>query len=93
MENEIPRYDVDDDTQTLLSSVLELAFLTCNLQLDNHNAESIANICFQTAARFGIELHVQEIEQQAEQTNAPPIARMNLKDLPFVINVSDKDQK
>jgi len=93
MDNDIPRYDVDKDTETLLASVLELAFLTCNLQLDNNNAESIANICFQTAARFGIELHIQEIEQKAEQKYVPPIAGMNVKNLPFTINILDKGTK
>ena len=92
--NDIPRYDIDADTESLLSSVLELAFLSCNLQLDNKNAEAIANICFQTAARFNIELHVQEISSEDEQIAPPPsIAQMKLHRLPFNINISDKDGK
>jgi hypothetical protein len=93
MDNDIPQYDIDDDTRTLLSSVLELAFLTCNLQLDNRNAESIANICFQTAARFGIELHIQELGQPTEQKYVPPMPGMDLKNLPFTINIIDKGSK
>ena len=92
--NDIPRYDIDADTESLLSSVLELAFLSCNLQLDNKNAEAIANICFQTAARFNIELHVQEISSEDEQAApSPSIAQMKLHRLPFKINISDKDGK
>jgi hypothetical protein len=93
-DNEIPRYDVDRDTESLLSSVLELAFLTCNLQLDNNNANDIANICFQTAARFGIDLHVQEITSETDPSDSQPtIAQMKLHKLPFTINISDKDDK
>ena len=52
------------------------------------------NICFQTAARFGIELHVQEIYPETDPSDSQPtIAQMKLQKLPFTINISDKDNK
>ena len=89
MENETPFYELDSDTRTLLMTVLELAFLTSNLQIDVKDSQTVADICFQTAARFGIQLELREYES----TQDIPSPTLDISDLPFNIKVTDKGSK
>jgi hypothetical protein len=82
MEDQIPEYELDPDTQALLQTVLELALMSANLQLDPKNTQSVMDIVFTTAHRFGIEFAVIAPEQDTDQ------AAINLQDLPFDIQVT-----
>jgi hypothetical protein len=92
MENETPIYDLDNDTRTLLITVLELAFLTSNLQIDVKDSQTVADICFQTAARFGIELELREFDSLSGDKPATS-PTLDIDNLPFPISVTDKGSK
>lgn len=91
MDNETPFYELDNDTRTLLITVLELAFLTSNLQIDVKDSQTVADICFQTAGRFGIQLELREYE--SAQDMQIPSPTLDISDLPFNISVTDKGNK
>jgi hypothetical protein len=82
MEDQIPEYELDPDTQALLQTVLELALMSANLQLDPKNTQSVMDIVFTTAHRFGIEFATITQEPNTDQ------AGINLQDLPFDIQVT-----
>ena len=87
MEDQIPVYEVDEDTQRLLETVLELASLTSNLQLDPAHQQNVLGIVAQTAARFDIELNclqsIPVIEELDESTDQVTL------DWPFDIKISN----
>lgn len=87
MENEIPMYELDDDTLALLTTVLELAMFSSNLQLDSKNSERVMDIVFQTAHRFGIEFKLVEHTEFHE-----PKAQLDVNQFDFDIRVSFIDQ-
>lgn len=87
MEDTMPLYELDPDTQALLQTVLELALMSANLQLDTKNSQSVMDIVFQTAHRFGIEFQINP-DQKEEEIPQPGI---NLQDLPFDIQVTFVD--
>lgn len=91
MEQELPFYELDEDTRTLLCTVLELAFLTSNLQINSTDSQVVADICFQTAARFGIEIELKEID--SHPTEGGHDKQLDLSKLPFRIQILDKDTK
>ena len=87
MEEEIPHYELDSDTQALMTTVLELALMSANLQLDPKNTQAVMDIVFQTAYRFGIEFSLREPEVAAAKETGIP-----LDDLPFDIQVTFIDK-
>jgi len=87
MNDEIPIYNCDDDTHKLLQTVLELALMSANLQIDQKNVQSVMDIVFTTAARFGIQFEF------VEQQKLLPEPSLNLDDLPFDIQVSFIDEE
>ena len=89
MEQEMPFYELDEDTRTLLCTVLELALLTSNLQIDTKDSQVVADICFQTAARFGIEIQLKEIDSPTPNDES----QIEVSKLPFQIKITDKDNK
>lgn len=82
MTDETPYYELDDDTQKLLQTVLELALMSANLQIDQKNSQSVMDIVFTTAHRFGINFEVVNT-RETEQDSL-----IDLSDLPFDIQVS-----
>ena len=82
MEDEIPNYELDRDTQALVQTVLEMALMSANLQLDPKNSQAVIDIVFQTAYRFGIEFSVVEADRE------PRDQGISLEDLPFDIQVT-----
>lgn len=87
MEEEIPNYELDSDTQALMTTVLELALMSANLQLDTKNTQAVMDIVFQTAYRFGIEFALREPE-----VTTPRDTGISLDDLPFDIQVTFIDK-
>lgn len=83
MKEELPYYDLDEDTQKLLQTVLELALMSANLQIDQKNSQSVMDIVFTTAHRFGIDFDV--VPPQIETDRADVL---NIDNLPFNIQVS-----
>tara|TARA_B100002019_G_scaffold292929_1_gene317860 strand:+ start:2358 stop:2630 length:273 start_codon:yes stop_codon:yes gene_type:complete len=82
MTDETPYYELDDDTQKLMHTVLELALMSANLQIDQKNCQSVMDIVFTTAHRFGINFEVVN-QKETEQDSL-----IDLSDLPFDIQVS-----
>jgi len=82
MTDETPYYELDDDTQKLLQTVLELALMSANLQIDQKNSQSVMDIVFTTAHRFGINFEV------VNPKETDPESLIDLTDLPFNIQVS-----
>jgi hypothetical protein len=91
MEQELPFYELDEDTRTLLCTVLELAFLTSNLQINSTDSQVVADICFQTAARFGIDIELKEIDSLPVDSLGD--RQIDVSRLPFKIQILDKDAK
>lgn len=81
MQDETPFYELDEDTQKLLQSVLEIALMSANLQIDHKNSQSVMDIVFTTAHRFGIEFEVVDNRSQSDTS-------IDLSTLPFDIQVS-----
>lgn len=75
-----PEYELDDDTRILVVSLLEIAIMASNVQLDPKHQESIVNIATVVGARFGIDIDFTQIV-----TNVNDI---NDGDWPFSISVS-----
>lgn len=86
MEDQIPVYEVDEDTQRLLETVLELASLTSNLQLDPAHQQNVLAIVSQTAARFGIEINSIQVVEMDELETEPEQVTL---DWPFDIKISN----
>ena len=42
--DDYPEYELDDDTRTLMISLIEIAIMASNVQLDSKHQESIVNI-------------------------------------------------
>ena len=82
MKEELPYYELDEDTQKLLQTVLELALMSANLQIDQKNSQSVMDIVFTTAYRFGIEFEAIPAPIEAERDI------LHIEDLPFNIKVS-----
>lgn len=87
MHDEIPYYELDEDTQKLLQTVLELALMSANLQIDQKNCQSVMDIVFATAHRFGIEFEV----VHADPIDDKPQDSIDISNLPFDIQVSFLD--
>jgi len=88
MEDQIPYYDVDEDTHRLLETVLELASLTSNMQLDVTHQQNVLSIVAQVAHRFQIELqtmHVIEVEEDQELEEE----QLSVDEWPFDITISN----
>ena len=75
-----PEYELDDDTRILVVSLLEIAIMASNVQLDPKHQEIILNIATVVGARFGIDIDFTQIV-----TNVNDI---NDGDWPFSISVS-----
>lgn len=88
MKDEIPFYDIDEDTRALLCTVLELSLMTSNLQINPKDSSTVADIVFQTASRFGITIELQEAIQEVEQPSM--VQSVSISDLPFKITLHDK---
>ena len=56
-----PEYELDDDTRILVISLLEIAIMASNVQLDPKHQESIINIATVVGARFGIDIDFTQI--------------------------------
>ena len=92
MNDEIPQYELDPDTQALVQTVLELALMSANLQLDHKNSQSVMDIVFTTAYRFNIELDL--IDQRLLESDLPKSAdSLQIDNLPFDIQVSFIDNQ
>lgn len=87
-DDQTPHYVVDEDTRRLLETVLELAAITSNLQLDLSQQQNVLDIVAQTAGRFDIELACLQAIDVREITDT-----MNLDQFPFDITVTDKDKQ
>ena len=83
MKEELPYYELDEDTQKLLQTVLELALMSANLQIDQKNSQSVMDIVFTTAHRFGIDFEVVAPQIETAQTDV-----LNIDNLPFNVQVS-----
>ena len=81
-----PQYELDDDTEALLRTVLELAVCSSNLQIDPHHSEIVVDICTQLAHRFGLEV----LTEQNEIVDSEQL-RLDLGNLPFTFRIIDKD--
>ena len=92
MNDEIPQYELDPDTQALVQTVLELALMSANLQLDHKNSQSVMDIVFTTAYRFNIEFDL--IDQRLSDTDLPKSAdTLQIDNLQFDIQVSFIDKQ
>ena len=83
MKEELPYYELDEDTQKLLQTVLELALMSANLQIDQKNSQSVMDIVFTTAHRFGIDFEVVPPPIETAHSDV-----LNIDNLPFNIQVS-----
>ena len=75
-----PEYELDDDTRILVVSLLEIAIMASNVQLDPKHQESIVNIATVVGARFGIDIDFTQIVSN--------VNNINDGDWPFSISVS-----
>lgn len=75
-----PEYELDDDTRILVVSLLEIAIMASNVQLDPKHQESIVNIATVVGARFGIDIDFTQIVTSVDDINDG--------DWPFSISVS-----
>jgi|TARA_B100001094_G_C18171920_1_gene795630 hypothetical protein len=75
-----PEYELDDDTRILVVSLLEIAIMASNVQLDPKHQESIVNIATVVGARFGIDIDFTQIVTNVDDINDG--------DWPFSISVS-----
>ena len=80
--NDYPEYDLDDDTRVLLISLLEIAIMASNVQLDSIHQESIVNIATVVGSRFGIDIDLQQIDTSQSPSALPD------GDWPFSISIS-----
>ena len=87
MEDQIPYYDVDEDTLRLLETVLELASLTSNMQLDATHQQNVLSIVAQVAHRFQIELQNMQVIE-VEEYDEPESEQLTVDQWPFDITVS-----
>jgi len=83
MKEELPYYELDEDTHKLLQTVLELALMSANLQIDQKNSQSVMDIVFTTAHRFGIDFEVVSPQIETDRKDV-----LNIDNLPFNIQVS-----
>jgi len=90
------QYEIDSDTRALLTTCLELAMMTANLQIAVAEAKTVQDIVIQTAARFNIELANQHVIEEVHEgglimtETLPPsqqISSVDISNLPFTINV------
>ena len=82
--SDTPDYELDDDTRTLVISLLEIAIMASNVQLDTKNQESIINIATVVGHRFGINIDFQEFSSSANNT-------LPDEDWPFSISISGSE--
>jgi hypothetical protein len=75
-----PEYELDNDTRILVVSLLEIAIMASNVQLDAKHQESIVNIATVVGARFGIDIDFTQIVTNVDDINDG--------DWPFSISVS-----
>ena len=59
-----PLYEVDEETQTLLESVLNMVAQTSTLQIDEDSAHALLDICDEVAERFGIKSYQITVKEQ-----------------------------
>ena len=79
--DDYPEYELDDDTRTLMISLIEIAIMASNVQLDSKHQESIVNIATVLGSRFGINIDMQEI-------SGPDVSSLPEGDWPFSISIS-----
>ena len=87
-DDQTAHYVVDEDTRRLLETVLELAAITSNLQLDLSQQQNVLDIVAQTASRFNVELACLQAIDVREITDT-----VNIDQFPFDITVTDKDKQ
>jgi len=87
-DDQTAHYVVDEDTRRLLETVLELAAITSNLQLDLSQQQNVLDIVAQTASRFDIELACLQAIDVREITDT-----VSIDQFPFDITVTDKDKQ
>jgi len=89
-QDQIPQYEIDKDTESLLATVIEMALGTANLQIDIKNAELVINICQQVAYRFGIELEI--VQTDDILTDAEDLGgNLTVDNFTFKYNISSKN--
>ena len=89
------RYDLDSDTRALLTTCLELAMMTANLQISVQEATTVQDIVIQTAARFDIEMASQQTVDEVQEgglimtETLPPsqLSSLTISNLPFKIEI------
>jgi len=59
-----PPYEVDEETQTLLESVLNMVAQTSTLQIDEDSANALLDICDEVAERFNIKSYQITVKEQ-----------------------------
>lgn len=82
--SDLPEYELDDDTRTLVISLLEIAIMASNVQLDSKHQESIINIATVVGSRFGIDIDLQQVPDTDH--NLLPEG-----DWPFTISITDAE--
>ena len=88
-QEEIPQYQLDPDTEALVHTVIELALMSANLQINPRDSQTVVNICTQAAYRLGIEIDLVEV---ALPEPDPSTDRIDLTNFPFRFRVIDKDE-
>ena len=66
-QDNIPVYDIDEETRELVEAALNMVAQTATLQLNEDSATGLLDICDAIAERFGIESH--EITVKDETPN------------------------
>jgi len=89
MTDDIPQYEIDSDTEALLATVLEMALLSSNMQLHEKDQHAIADIVFQTAWRFGIEIQMREVDPEHDIAMRTTPQELRVGDFPFDITILD----
>ena len=82
--SDLPEYELDEDTRTLVISLLEIAIMASNVQLDSKHQESIINIATVVGSRFGIDIDLQQVGDTDH--NLLPEG-----DWPFTISITDAE--
>lgn len=65
-EEEIPQYEVDDDTQMLLREAIEMISFVSELQATDESRSQVQNLAESIAQRFGISMGTIQITENEE---------------------------
>lgn len=79
MSGEYPEYELDDDTRTLLISILEIVIMASNVQLDTKHQEDCIAMATVLGSRFGIDITMTTSESPSDPED---------QDWPFSISIS-----